>query len=267
MPTWLGYRRIVGADQNGDVAGRSIDNARGTVLLTGARGLIGRAAAARLSRDGWRVRAFDLVDGDDLRDLDAVREAAAGCCFVVHAGAIPNDAKGGPAEILATNVLGTWHVLLAAGHEQVQRVVVFSSVQVFGCSNGEGAPDYLPVDDDHPRRAARPYGSSKRLGEDLCADWTARTGIPTVVLRPVLTLDEQQFARVHPARLEHGAFVHVDDVADAVARALSVPVDGHVRLTLSAAGAFDATAARQVLGWEPARLRSRRRQLRGLLGR
>ncbi len=146
-----------------------------------------------------------------------MREAAAGCRFVVHTGAIPHDSKGTPAEILATNVLGTWHVLFAAEHEQVQRVVVFSSVQVFGCSNGEGAPDYLPVDDDHPRRAARPYGSSKRLAEDLCEGWTARTAIPTVILRPVLTVDEQQFASVDPARVEHGAFVHVDDVADAVA--------------------------------------------------
>jgi len=74
-------------------------------------------------------------------------------------------------------------------------------------------------------------------------------------------------ARMDPARLEHGAFVHVDDVADAVALALSVPVDGHVRLTLSAAGDFDATSAREVLGWEPARVRSRRRQLRSLLQR
>ena len=134
------------------MAGRNDEHERGTVLLTGARGLIGRATATRLSHDGWQVRPFDLVDGDDLRDLDAVREAAAGCRFVVHTGAIPHDSMGAPAEILATNVLGTWHVLFAAEHEQVQRVVVFSSVQVFGCSNGEGAPDYLPVDDDHPRR-------------------------------------------------------------------------------------------------------------------
>jgi len=102
------------------------------VLLTGARGLIGRAIAARLSRDGWQVRPFDLLDGDDLRDVDAVREAAAGCRFVVHAGAVPHDSKGTPAEILATNVLGTWHVLRAAELEQVQRVVAFSSIQVFG---------------------------------------------------------------------------------------------------------------------------------------
>jgi uncharacterized protein YbjT (DUF2867 family) len=95
----------------------------------------------------------------------------------------------------------------------------------------------------------------------------ARTAIPTVVLRPVLTVNEQQFASVDPARVEHGAFVHVDDVADAVARALLVPADGHMRLTLSAAGDFDAAGARDLLGWQPVRLLPRRRQLRSRLRR
>ena len=237
------------------------------MLLTGARGLIGRATETRLSRDGWQVRPFDLVDGDDLRELDAVRKASAGCRFVVHTGAIPHDSMGTPAEILATNVLGTWHVVFAAEHEQVHASSCSRRSRCSAVRTVKGAPDYLPVDDDHPRRAARPYGSSKRLAEDLCEGWTARTAIPTVILRPVLTVDEQQFASVDPARLEHGAFVHVDDVADAVARALLVPVDGHVRLTLGAAGDVDASRAREVLEWQPVRLRLRRRQLRSQLWR
>jgi nucleoside-diphosphate-sugar epimerase len=187
------------------------------VLLTGARGVIRRAIRARLRRDGWPVRGFDLLDSNDLRDLDAVRDAAAGCRVIVHAGAIPHDSKGTPAEITATNVLGTWHVLLAAERAEVERVVVFSSVQVFGCSGGEGCPDTLPIDDDHPRRASRPYGASKRVAEDLCADWSPRTCIPTVVLRPVVTYTPRQFAHLDPGQLEYRAFVHVDDAADAAA--------------------------------------------------
>jgi UDP-glucose 4-epimerase len=250
--------------QNGAVAG---EGGRGTVLLTGARGLIGCATAARLELDGWGVRPFDLVDGDDLRDFDAVREAASRCDVVVHAGAIPHDSKGTPAEILTTNVLGTWHILLAAQQLDMQRVISFSSVQVFGCSDGEGEPDYLPLDDNHPRRAARPYGSSKRLAEDLCEMWTERTGIPTVVVRPVVTFDDEHYRVVDPRRLDLGAFVHTDDVAIAVSRALVVPVDGHVRLLLSAAGDVDTSHARAVLGWEAKRVRSRRQQLRTLLRR
>ncbi len=185
----------------------------------------------------------------------------------MHAGAIPNDSQGTAADILVTNVGGTWHVLLAAQQVGMRRVVSFSSIQVFGCSAGEGEPDYLPIDDDHPRRAARPYGNSKRLGEDLCDAWSAQTGIPTVTLRPPTVLGEEPFGRIDPGDLERRAFVHVDDVADAVVRAVTVPVDGHLTLLLSATGDIDAGRAREVLGWKPVRVRSRRQQLRRLLRR
>ena len=118
-------------------------------------------------------------------DYDAVLEAVLGCEAVVHAAAIAHDSAGTPADIVATNVLGTWHVLLAAENVAVSRVVYFSSAQVFGFADGEGEPIYLPVDDE-PIQAgqARPYGIAKRLAEDMCSAWTARTGITTIVLRP-----------------------------------------------------------------------------------
>ncbi|HEV2372239.1 MAG TPA: hypothetical protein VGS19_08725 [Streptosporangiaceae bacterium] len=52
---------------------------------------------------------------------------------------------------------------------------------------------------------------------------------------------------------ELGAFVHVDDVATAVLRALSANVSGHVRLTLCGLGQFDTSATQQILGWRPSR--------------
>lgn len=238
------------------------EQSRQTVLLTGARGVIGSAAAVRLEQDGWNVRAFDLVDGDDLRDLDAVRDATDGCSAVVHAGAIVHDSVGSPAEIVATNVLGTWHVLLAAEEHGVERVVAFSSIQVFGCTDGEGDPVYLPLDDDHPLRAARPYGMSKRLVEDMCETWTSRTGIATVVLRPAATVDDERLARLDPSTFEFGAFVHVDDVATAVVQAVRVPFDGHVRLVLVGSGEVDTRRSREVLGWDPVHRHAPRRRRR-----
>ena len=174
-----------------------------------------------------------------------------GCQAVVHAGAIAHDRAGTPAEIVATNVLGTWHVLQAAESCSVSGVVYFSSAQVFGFAEGEGTPAYLPVDDAHPVRAARPYGMSKRLAEDMCAAWTSRTGIPTTVLRPVMILTDAALLQVTESEAELGAFVHADDVATAVLRALSAPPDGHVRLTLCGPGQFDTSAARRILGWTP----------------
>jgi UDP-glucose 4-epimerase len=147
----------------------------------------------------------------------------------------------------------TWHVLDAAEQCELSRVVYFSSAQVFGFAEGEGSPAYLPVDDDHPVRASRPYGMSKRLAEEMYQAWTTRTGIPTIVLRPVLILNDQGLAAHLPGTAELGAFVHVDDVAAATLLALTADLDGHHRLTLCGPGSFDTTRARTFLGWTATR--------------
>ncbi len=216
------------------------------ILVTGHRGNVGVPVWAHLKRLGHEVVGFDRVDGDDLLDLASVERAAAGCDAVVHAGALAHDSAGSPQDIMAVNVLGTWHVLLAAEAAGAGRVVYFSSGQVFGLAEGERLPDYFPVDDGHPRRAMRPYGLSKCLAEDLCAGFTARTGIASVALRPCWVWDPGMYQRIQaqwraePASewtpaWELGQFVDVRDVARAVQLALEVRLSGHHRLLLCAA--------------------------------
>jgi UDP-glucose 4-epimerase len=230
------------------------------ILVSGHRGQVGARVSGLLKRLGHDVVGFDRVDGDDLLDLAAVRRAAAGCAAVVHAGALAHDGAGSPEDIMAVNVLGTWHVLLAAEAAGVDRVVYFSSGQVFGLAEGERLPDYFPVDDAHQRRAMRPYGLSKCLAEDLCAGFTARTGIASVALRPCWVWDPEMYQRIErqwqadpgsewTPTWEYGQFVDVRDVARAVRRALEVPLSGHHRLLLcssdiAATGPTLAMAAR-----------------------
>lgn len=223
------------------------------VLVTGSSGQVGRPLVERLRAVGSSIRSFDLDSGQDLRDESAILASAAGCDTIVHAGAIAHDAAGTPADIFATNVLGTAHVLLAAEAVGAQRVVYLSSAQVFGFADGEGTPEQLPVTDDDPLRAARPYGLSKRLAEDLCGAWTVRTGIATVVLRPVMILTDESLDGLRPGDAELGAFVHVDDVVDAIVRALHRDLVGHHRLTLCGPGPFDTRRATEVLGWTATR--------------
>jgi UDP-glucose 4-epimerase len=225
------------------------------ILVTGHRGHVGAPVAALLRRLGHDVAGFDRADGGDLLDAAAVRRAAAGCAAVVHLGALAHDTAGSPEDIMAVNILGTWHVLLAAEAAAAGRVIHFSSAQVLGTAGGERLPDYLPVSDAHPRRAARAYGLSKVLAEDLCAGFTDRSGIPTVSLRPVMVWDPGMYQRTE-ARWragpdsewtpfwELGAFVDVRDVAGAVQRALAVPLSGHHRALLCAA---DIAATRPAL--------------------
>jgi UDP-glucose 4-epimerase len=200
---------------------------------------------------------FDLAAGGDVRDAPSVRAAVRGCDAVIHLAAIAHDDGGTPEEIMATNVLGTWHVLQAAGAEQVARVVHFSSAQVFGIAEGEGQPEYLPVDDEHPRNAQQPYGLSKRLGEDLCEAFTADSGIPTICLRPVAVWDPETYRRIEAARAarpeyewdpywEYGAFVDVRDVASACLASLSCADPGHARLLLCAADISASAPSREL---------------------
>ena len=216
------------------------------ILVTGQRGNVGAPVAAHLESLGHDVTGFDRADGGDLLDAAAVRRAAEGCAAVVHLAALAHDSAGSPQDIMAVNVLGTWHVLLAAEAAGAGRVVHFSSAQALGLAEGERLPDFLPVSDAHPRRAMRPYGLSKCLSEDLCAGFTARTGIPTVSLRPVWVWHPGTYRQVE-ARWrddpeaewepfwEAGGFVDVRDVARAAALALSVPLAGHHRALLCAA--------------------------------
>jgi UDP-glucose 4-epimerase len=216
------------------------------ILVTGQHGHIGGPVARRLADLGHDIVGFDRVDGNDLLDPGQVREAAAGCAAVVHLAAVPHDNAGSPEQIMAVNVLGTWHTLLAAEAGGAERFIYFSSAQVFGTADGERYPDYFPLDDAHPRRAMRAYGLSKRLAEDLCAGFTARTGIPSLALRPVWVwrpgqyeLMEERWRSAPESESEpfweYGGFVDVRDVATAVELSLTVPLTGHHRALLCAA--------------------------------
>ncbi len=185
--------------------------------------------------------------------------AARGATAIVHLAALAHDSAGTPERIMEVNVLGTWHVLLAAEAADVKRVICFSSVQALGVAEGERLPDYFPVDDRHPRRAMRPYGLSKRLAEDLCEAFTRRTGIATLSLRPVTVWTPGTYDRVERQRRaspacewepfwEYGAFVDVRDVAGAVERALDVTLSGHHRALLCAADIAASAPSLQMAG-------------------
>ncbi len=214
-------------------------------LVTGNRGKIGAFVERRLVQDGWEVVGFDLEDGHDVTDADAVRTAARGCEAAVHLAAIPNDGLASPEEIMRVNVLGVWHVLLAAREEGQRRVVSFSSGQVLGVAQGHGVPDYLPLGDEYPSRGTHPYALSKRVGEELCAATTALTGVATICLRPVAVFSPGDYERRRERwreepdsewtpYWEYGAFVDVRDVAQAVSLALTVPRLRHERMLLAA---------------------------------
>jgi dTDP-L-rhamnose 4-epimerase len=126
----------------------------GTALITGGAGFIGSHLASDLLRQGYRVRALDdlnpqvhehggrpsYLDGDvelivgDVRDPEAVRRAVEGADVVVHLAARVGVGQSmyEIAEYTSVNCLGTGVLLEALLDHPVERLVVASSMSVYG---------------------------------------------------------------------------------------------------------------------------------------
>lgn len=222
------------------------------VLLTGHRGRLGSVIGEHLRSAGHEVRGFDLTEGGDILDAVSVEEAARDVAAIVHIAGIAGDRPAAPDAVMAANVLGTWHVLLAAESARVPRVVYMSSGKALGLL--ERDPDYLPVDDDHRGLPSLPYALSKWLAEEMCAAFSARTGIQTLCLRPVQVFDAESYAAAARRTAIPGGGhwhlgVHIDvrDVAAACAAALNCPAPRHERLLLSAPDIADHRPTRELV--------------------
>jgi nucleoside-diphosphate-sugar epimerase len=216
------------------------------ILLTGSQGRLGPAVEHALTAAGHEVRGFDLRDGLDIRDAEVVLRAARGVELIVHAAGLADDRGGHPADIMSTNLTGTWNVLLAAETLGLKRVVYFSSGKSLGMLERE--PDYLPMDDAHRGLPTRPYGLAKWLSEEMCQAFTERTGIDTLCLRAVAVFDAEGYAnslKSPPKPPAPGAVwhlgVHIDlrDVAAATVAAVQCSFRGHARLLLCATDIAD----------------------------
>lgn len=184
-----------------------------TVLVTGAGGFIGSHLVEALVREGRRVRAFVRYNGrgdagqlrflpaearaevevvfGDLRDANAVQDAARGVDVVYHLGAligIPYSYVH-PRETVDTNVTGTLNVLLAARERGVRRVVHTSTSEVYGTART------VPITEEHPLQGQSPYSASK-IGADMLVESFHRSfGVPVVTLRPFNTYGPRQSMR------------------------------------------------------------------------
>ena len=210
------------------------------ILVTGGNGLTGRYIVSRLAQD-HHVEVVDhrviehsgvVTHQADVLDIGALRSLTAGCEAVVHLAAIPHPLENPAEDVFRTNTMGTFNVLEASALSGVQRVVFMSSESVLGFafSNGAVEPEYLPVDERHPLRPVDPYGLSKSVGESLCAAYASRGTLTTVCLRPPwIWVPEEGELQRYRELLGHAdswpqtlwAYVHVLDVAEAVANALT----------------------------------------------
>jgi UDP-glucose 4-epimerase len=218
------------------------------VAVTGGCGFIGSHVVDHLVRAGHEVVVIDLYDQwlnpaaeyqrADLFDSAALDDALAGVQAVFHlAGAADvNDVAADPVQAVRLNVEGTARVLESARRSAVGRVLLASTVWVYGAAVGDGElGEDAPVD---LRRAGHVYVATKLSAELLMHSYREmygqhftilRYGIPygprmrdaLVVARFVRAALAGQPITIAGTGEQHRSYVYVEDIADAHVRALS----------------------------------------------
>ena len=185
------------------------------VLVTGSSGFIGSHITETLREHGHEVRTFDLRSGEDIQDEAAVLRCLNGVEVVYHQAAkvgLGREVSDLP-DYASTNVVGTAVLLAAMAREGCERLVLASSMVVYG----EGAYDcgthgrvrpgpraeadlaagrFEPrcpscaapltpgtVEEDAPIDPRNAYADTKVGQEHLSASWARATGGSVVALR------------------------------------------------------------------------------------
>ena len=184
-----------------------------TVLVTGSGGFIGSHLTEHLidlgahvkafvrynSRNDWgllellpkeKLDAIEIIMGD-LKDEDAVRQAAKDTNIIFHLGAmiaIPYSYNH-PRETIDTNILGTLNILTAARDNEVDKIVHTSTSEVYGTAQ------YVPIDEKHPLQGQSPYSASKIGADKIAESFYQSYDLPIATIRPFNTYGPRQSAR------------------------------------------------------------------------
>lgn len=206
-----------------------------TFLITGGASLIGsHVAEALLDAGAAEVRVLDNLSFDNAGALDRLRgraglhfsrgdvlrtadvlTAAAGVDGVFHGAAlITQPLAQQPESGLDVNVRGTAVVLAAAAHAEVSKVVLMSSVSVYGNTAGADINEDMPFATAGLGWPSQLYGGSKLLAEGLCRSYADAHGLPWVALRSPSVYGPYQHVRgMSASRLVEIWRLLVDDAA------------------------------------------------------
>lgn len=161
------------------------------VLLTGATGFLGQSIVEAGVSAGLELLAGSRHPSPDARssarpirvdlgDLGSLREAAVGADVVIHAAGLAHvgEPPATPASrFVAVNVDGTRHLVQACADAGVRRVVLVSSVAVYGHGERPG------VREDAECRPQTAYARSKRGAEHEATRLATDHDLDLVILR------------------------------------------------------------------------------------
>lgn len=166
-------------------------------VVTGGAGFIGSHMVDLLVDRGFRVRVIDslvggreanlarhqnnpdvVLDERDIRTLRPGDKLFSDARYVFHFAGIGDIVPSieHPIEYLSVNAQGTVHVLEAARHAKVSKVIYAASSSCYGLAS-------VPTREDHPIAPQYPYALSKLFGERECFHWMQIYRLPVNSIR------------------------------------------------------------------------------------
>ena len=184
-----------------------------TVLVSGAAGMLPAAMvdalmAARVGPKNIDVRIVALVrsaeraklrfnhwlqdDGFSLLEQDVTRPVPAELKpqIIIHAAspASPKFYRADPVGTMLPNVVGTLNLLDLARVARTERILFFSSAEVYGqFSDPPPSIDETTYGSLDPNDNRTCYAEAKRMGEALCSAYALQYGVGAIIVRPFHT--------------------------------------------------------------------------------
>jgi dTDP-glucose 4,6-dehydratase len=233
------------------------------ILITGAEGFIGSHLIETLVKKNFKVKALvhynsfnsigwlnyldkeiikncEIVYGD-IRDNVFIQNITKGIDTVINLAALISIPYSyiAPSSFISTNLIGTYNILEATKRNNVSKLILTSTSEVYGTA------EFVPITEQHPLKAQSPYAASKIAADQLALSYYKSFDVPVTILRPFNTFGPRQSGRaIIPSIISQLVnknkfikignltptrdFTYVDDTVEAFVLALKKNLSGEV---------------------------------------